>query len=66
MSSKVDAKLGIEKSSFRGGTTPSNLGELGGRRGVKGGGKPLPWAQEVQKQGKKRKKKGRRKDGRKR
>ena len=34
MSSKIDAKVGIEKSSFRGGQIRGNFGELGGRRGV--------------------------------
>ena len=33
MSSKIDAKIGIEKSRFRGGTSARNFGELGARRG---------------------------------
>ena len=36
MSSKIDSKIGIEKSSFRGGPVRRNFGELGGRRGVRG------------------------------
>lgn len=33
MSSKIDAKIGIEKSRFRGGPAPRNLGEPVARRG---------------------------------
>ena len=35
MSSNIYAKIGIEESSFRRVATPSNLGELGGRREVR-------------------------------
>ena len=41
MSSKIDAKIGIEKSRFRGRLVAISLGELGGRMG-EGGGKPPP------------------------
>ena len=35
-SAENNAKIGIEKSSFRGRPTPRNFGELGGRREVRG------------------------------
>ena len=36
MSSKIDAKTGIEKSRFRGGPNAKEGSELVGRRGVRG------------------------------
>ena len=48
MSSKIGAKICIERSRFRGGTRPKYLGEPVARRGLRGG-KPPPWGQEIRK-----------------